>query len=259
MRFSAQRLQQAITRREFMPFYQAICHSATGAVAGCEVLVRWRHPEKGLLRAGLFIDSVESAGMEYALMRMLMDEVLADIRRLLPVPQRPFLLTFNVSPGLVMAPVSRHWLLALCILLRQAGVTPVTEITERQDIRLYPGAAEEFAQLVQHGLQFAVDDFGAGHTGRHLPGITQAAFIKTDRRFTADPTDPASVRFIDDTVRLARVSGARVIAEGVETARQAAALRARGVDYLQGYHCGAPMPAGLFYYPLGTQPVPAHV
>ncbi|EJX4187390.1 EAL domain-containing protein [Salmonella enterica] len=174
MRFSAQRLQQAITRREFIPFYQAICHSATGTVTGCEVLARWRHPEKGLLRAGLFIDSVESAGMEYALTRMLMDEVLAHVRRLLPVQQRPFLLTFNVSPGLVMAPVFRHYLLALSILLRQAGVTPVTEITERQDIRLYPGAAEEFAQLVDHGLQFAVDDFGTGYAGRHLLAVTQA-------------------------------------------------------------------------------------
>lgn len=256
MHFSAQRIQQAISGREFVPFYQAICHSRDGAIAGCEVLVRWRHPEKGLLRAGLFIDSIESAGLAHALTRMLMDEVLADVRHLLPVQQRPFLLTVNVTPAQVMEPVSRHHLLALFILLKQTGVTPVFEITERQDIRLYTGAAEVFDQLVRHGMQFAVDDFGTGYADRHLSTITQASFIKIDRQFTADPTHPESVLFIDDVVRLARVSGARVIAEGVETQAQAVALRAWGVDYLQGYHCGTPMPAGLFYYQMSTPSVP---
>ncbi|ELL88354.1 putative cyclic diguanylate phosphodiesterase (EAL) domain protein [Salmonella enterica subsp. enterica serovar Enteritidis str. CDC_2010K_1441] len=213
MHFSAFRLQQAIRNREFTPFYQPIVCATGGEVVGCEMLARWLHPQKGLLSAGNFIPAIEATGLGGALLRGLADEVCGDGQDLARSAGRRLMMTLNLSLSLVMTPLFRPHLLALSIRLEQAGMTPVFEITEREDIRAFPQAAV-FRQLAAGGLRFAVDDFGTGHAG---------------------PASTVADRMIARTVSLARCQGARVIAEGIETPAQAARLR----------DAGGRLPAGL--------------
>ncbi|WP_366540219.1 EAL domain-containing protein, partial [Salmonella enterica] len=150
--------------REFTPFYQPIVCATGGEVVGCEMLARWLHPQKGLLSAGNFIPAIEATGLGGALLRGLADEVCGDGQDLARSAGRRLMMTLNLSLSLVMTPLFRPHLLALSIRLEQAGMTPVFEITEREDIRAFPQAAV-FRQLAAGGLRFAVDDFGTGHAG----------------------------------------------------------------------------------------------
>ncbi|EAS4528558.1 EAL domain-containing protein, partial [Salmonella enterica subsp. enterica serovar Typhimurium] len=152
MHFSAFRLQQAIRNREFTPFYQPIVCATGGEVVGCEMLARWLHPQKGLLSAGNFIPAIEATGLGGALLRGLADEVCGDGQDLARSAGRRLMMTLNLSLSLVMTPLFRPHLLALSIRLEQAGMTPVFEITEREDIRAFPQAAV-FRQLAAGGLR----------------------------------------------------------------------------------------------------------
>ncbi|POT56156.1 EAL domain-containing protein [Citrobacter amalonaticus] len=252
MHFSEIRLQQAFAQCEFIPFYQPVIHADTGKVAGCEVLARWLNPEKGLLEAGTFIHSIETTGLSELLTRTLANKVIPDIYDLHNGRTGHFMLTMNISLSQIMAPGFRAYLVTLNNQLRQTGVIPVFEITEREDIRDFTGAADVLAGLTGDGLCFAVDDYGTGYAGETLLAVSRAAFIKLGCQVAADLTDPVTQAFVTDTVRLARSSGARVIAEGVETAEQAKQLQDCGVDYLQGFLYGAAMPFGLFHYRLGA-------
>lgn len=251
MSYSTFRLKQAINNREFTPFYQPVVNRHEDTV-GCEILARWMNPVRGLLSAACFIDSVESGGLAGSLTHALVREAVADIPDL-PARKAPLLLTLNVSLSQVMDPASRYDLLAMNIQLRQAGVNPVFEVTEREDVQMFPCAAIVFDGLAAQGMQFAVDDFGAGYAGEALLRTTQATLIKIDRRFISGQAD----QFIEKTLGLARLTGARVLAEGVETPAQASRLRSAGVDYLQGIYYGTPMPFGLFQYHLNKNPWPA--
>lgn len=238
---SANQLRQALNSHAFIPFYQPIVNNLN-YISGCEVLARWNHPEKGMLNAGRFIESIEANNLVDVLTRKLMNVVLGNIQNVFPPSTCPFLLTLNITLSLVMDPLFRYDLVTLNKRLQLAGVAPVFEITEREDIRDFPGAAAVFFRLAEQGVIFAVDDFGTGYACEALLDATRSAFIKVDRTFTTDPHSLTLRRIM----RLARQHGAKVIAEGVESAVQAQWLQAMGVDYLQGYHCGRPTSAEHF-------------
>lgn len=244
MQHSEFRLQQAMYNHEFIPFYQPFvcCHEH---VIGCEVLARWLSPVKGLLSAASFIEYFESSNLLSALTRCICKDVMVDVE-LLSHSSNIFLLTLNTNLSQIMNPSSRYELLALNLQLRKAGVNPVFEVTEREDIHAFPEASYVFDDLVSQGVQFAVDDFGSGYSGEALLHATQATIIKIDRKFVSGSISTAASSFIEKTLNLARLSGAKVIAEGVETLAQAERLRSFGVDYMQGYYFGAPMPWSSF-------------
>ncbi|ENF8881519.1 EAL domain-containing protein [Citrobacter freundii] len=245
MQYSELRLQKAIYNQEFMPFYQPFvcCHDK---IIGCEILARWLSPSRGLLSAKSFIESVESSNLTSALTRCLCAEVMSGIPAFLSLTSNIFLLTLNTSLSQIMNPLSRVELLELNSQLRHAGVYPVFEVTEREDIHAFPDAPHVFDELLSQGVKFAVDDFGSGFAGEALLQATQATIIKIDRKFISGTISTVASTFIDKTLNLARISGAKVIAEGVETLAQAEHLRTCGVDYMQGYYFGAPMSLSSF-------------
>lgn len=242
MHFSVNQLRQALNAHAFVPFYQPIISNLNNKIVGCEILARWKHPINGLLNAGCFIGSMEEHNLVDVLTRQLMNMVLGDASNM-PHPEgRSFLLTLNITLSQIMSPLFRNELLALNKRLLGAGVTPVFEITEREDIRDFPDATAVFSRLNRQGMTFAVDDFGTAYADEMLLNVSRAAFIKVERTFTTRAHHP----IIRRVMRLAHQSGAWVIAEGVESAEQARWLQDDGVDYLQGYHCGRPMSAERF-------------
>ncbi|NDO81130.1 hypothetical protein CJP72_10240 [Citrobacter sp. NCU1] len=252
--YSEFNLRKAIRDREFIPYYQPIISSCSGDIIGCEVLSRWAHPAHGVVEAWCFIREIERYDLAGLLTQIIMEDVLADVVMLNNNRFHDFMVTMNVTLSLIFDPVFRQYMVELNGRLTRAGVMPVFEITEREDIHLFPDAAQIFLQLSCEGIQFAVDDFGRGYAGESLLFVSMASFIKIDRQYIANPFCPVASAFIDNAIHLARVTGTRVVAEGVETQQQAENLRARGVEYLQGYYYGAPSPFGLFNYQLKGKP-----
>ncbi|HCR3448520.1 TPA: EAL domain-containing protein [Citrobacter werkmanii] len=245
MYFTELKIQKAIDKKEFIQFYQPIVNHDYEIVGG-EVLARWRNPELGLLCAGHFIKSIESSGLMESFTHQLLADFFRKVTLLNIKSDQKLFISVNVSLSMIMEPVFRIYLLRLYIQLQQTGIDPVFEITERENIQLYPQASDIFSQLKNAGLRFMVDDFGTGFAGPSLLVVTQASFIKIDIRFFTD-------RFIEDAVNLAKRAGAKVIAEGVETKEQASRIRRHGVDFIQGFLTGAPMPFEIFNHKLGRQ------
>lgn len=262
MKISEFRLKKAMLNEEFIPFYQPIVSGVTGAMSGCEVLARWLTPEIGLLQAGGFIERIEHFGLTEDLTILLANDVRNDIAELKLVTDRSnaFFLTLNINLNMLMPPIVREYLLTFSHILKKAGVNVVFEITERQDIHRFPQITDIMHTLTEQGMVFAVDDFGSGYASEDLAVAAQASFIKIDASYTADPKSTVSAHFIDQTLQLAHKLKARVIAEGVENEVQETWLKGLGIDFLQGYRYGRPMPAGIFYYNLakrGASAIPA--
>lgn len=252
MNISEKRLKLAICKREFIPFYQPIVDASSHRIAGCEVLARWLMPEKGIVGAGEFISEIEKYKLLNQLTCCLVADVYADFRdndvhcskKLL------FALTLNITLTLLMEPLFQHWLVSLTRRLREVGVSPVYEITEREDINAFPQAGKVFDDLAKHQVCFAVDDYGSGYATENLVSACQPSYVKIDRQYVMSADTPASREFIEKTILLAESVGARVIAEGIETDEQAQRLTALGVHYLQGYYYGCPMPFQYFHHHL---------
>jgi EAL domain-containing protein (putative c-di-GMP-specific phosphodiesterase class I) len=242
MFFSVNQLKESLGNHAFIPYYQPIINNHGGKIIGYEILARWKHPTEGLLNAECFINSIESNDMTNKLTRELMQSVISQADTLPNQGGMKLLLTINTTLSQVMDSVFRQYLIKLHDKLNDMSMVPVFEITEREDIRNFPGAAAVFSSLTQQGMIFAIDDFCTGYADESLLDVTHSRFIKIDRSFTAQP-DNSVIRY---AVALARQIGARVIAEGVENAEQMHWLQDSGVDYLQGYFCGMPVSGESF-------------
>lgn len=258
MNFSEKRIRRGIVAREFVPFYQPIINIRTRQVVGCEMLARWLTPERGLIQPGQFIHRLRQPGLTEAMTRLLAARMQGDFtERSAELPLCPgFMLTLNVSLHMVVAPLFALWMTTLATSMeKRFGIELVFEITEEEDIRDFPQAETAFGQLAARGVRFAVDDFGTGFAGEELVLASRAHAIKIDRQYIARPGCEAAERFIARVLRLAWRTGARVIAEGVETPAQERWLTALGVEFLQGYRYGRPVPFDLLQYRLGREAV----
>jgi len=236
-------LHQAIARQEFFVLYQPQRELETQRLVGAEALLRWRHPERGVLPPIQFIPLLEETGLIVEAGRWVIDTVCAQLAAWNDAGL-PLRVAINLSPrqipddGLV-----DH--IAEC--LRRHHLPPPLvefEITESLAIRDPERASTMIAAIRSLGCPVALDDFGVGYAS--LEYMLQFPFdaIKLDmsfvHRLVETPVDRAIVRGV---VTMADALGKRVIAEGVETARQADYLHAMGVDEIQGWHVGKPMPA----------------
>jgi EAL domain-containing protein (putative c-di-GMP-specific phosphodiesterase class I) len=236
-------LHRAIERDELELYWQPIHGLATGALVGLEALVRWNHPEKGLVPPAAFIPVAEQTGVIEALGDWVVGAVCAQQVEWAGRGIHP-LLSFNVSPTQLRAAdfttrVAEH--------LRASGAdaTRLTvELTESSTLE-DPARAEPLVrELHALGLRIALDDFGSGYSSlsrlRELPVAT----LKIDRAFMRDvPERPEAAAVVTAILALARALGRTAVAEGVETEEQRAFLAAQGCPLAQGFLFGHPVPA----------------
>ena len=238
-------LRRAIERREFVLEYQPIVDILTRRVVGTEALVRWRHPERGLLYPGAFIEVAEETGLINAIgLHVLQDAVTqaADWRRRFP-EHESMLLSVNVSPQQLSDPRLVEWVTDV---LTGTGCDPATlilEITESATVRREAG--EQLNALKQLGVLLAVDDFGTGYSSLSYLQRLPIDVLKIDRSFVSGDAPDGSA-LAPAIVELARALRLRTIAEGVETAEQADRLVTWGCDMAQGFHLAKPMSAERF-------------
>ena len=230
-------LQRGIENGELMLHFQPTIHLASGQVSGYEALVRWQHPEHGLLLPGAFLPMAAEAGLLGALGRVVVDQA---VDRLLRTgPQGPWI-SVNVSPDqLVDGDLGDHVVEAVS----RAGVPAgrlVVELTESGLAEAGQKQAGALAAMRAAGVPLLLDDFGTGIAPMAYLRDLNIDGVKLDMSFTSGvPHDPAAVRVSRGLGALASEMGLLTIAEGIERRDQADHLRSCGWDYGQGWLLGA--------------------
>ena len=238
-------IRVACDLEQFAVYYQPIISLETGRLAGLEALVRWQHPTRGLLAPAEFIDVAVKTGTIVPIGRWVLDTACQRARQWHDRhPSVPFTISVNLSPVQLFQPDLVETVRGA---LDRWGVAPealVLELTEEVMIKDADTAARRLQELKDLGVQLAIDDFGTGYSSlnylRHLP----VDILKIDKSFvdglTAGPTESAFGKLIID---FAHTLGLRTVAEGVEQADQAVALRRLGCHLAQGYLFAKPLPA----------------
>lgn len=234
-------LRKAVHEGALFLHYQPVYTAGRGLLAGAEALVRWRHPEWGLVEAADFIPMAEHAG----LIRKLEVHVLDTALRQAAVweDEGPEWVSVNLSPATFEDPDFPDRLRRL---LREGGVPPerlVLEITERAAMRDPERVERIFDALELLGVRLAIDDFGTGHSSLAYLASFPARFLKLDTSFVVDlGSDPKRERLVEGVIGLGRGLDMSIVAEGIERADQYEWIRAAGCDLVQGFFTGVPAP-----------------
>jgi len=237
-------LRRAIERGEFVLHYQPQVDIASGRVVGVEALLRWEHPEFGLVQPGRFIPVAEESGLIVPIGAWVIEEAC----RQAMVWRRAGLPDLVMAVNLSAAQFRRSGIEdTVAQALQRSGLVPALlelELTESillQDVEQVLATVQRLKQL---GVQLAIDDFGTGYSSLSYLKRFDIDKLKIDQSFirdlASDPDDAAIVRAI---IQMAHSLGLRAIAEGVETAELLQQLRGFGCDEAQGYHYARPMPA----------------
>jgi diguanylate cyclase (GGDEF)-like protein/PAS domain S-box-containing protein len=239
-------LRGAAERGELRLFYQPVLDLKSGVVVGAEALVRWQHPQRGLIGPGEFIETAEETGIIVSIGQWVLQTACRQAA-LWARRGEPIDLAVNVSARQL---ADEDFLSTVLQALEQpesageraSGIT--LEITERVLIRDPESVGQRLADLKKAGLKLSMDDFGTGYSS--LSNLRRYPFdsLKIDQRFVSglvDREDDGTI--VKAIIALAQGLGKTVVAEGVETAEQLALLRELGCDMAQGYHVGRPQPA----------------
>ncbi|MBG0850811.1 EAL domain-containing protein [Streptomyces spinoverrucosus] len=243
-------LPTALDRGEFFIEYQPLVHLGDGSVRGAEALVRWLHPQHGVLGPDRFIPLAEHTGLIVPLGRWVLEQSVRQARdwreRYAATTTAPLRINVNLSPcqlshpGLVQDTVD---------ILEAEGVAPdalCLEVTESALIGADDDLLKPLRRLAEMGVDIALDDFGTGYSNlanlRRLP----VSILKLDRSFTQSmqqfPADPVDLKIVEGIVSLAHSLDLAVTVEGVETGAQAEQLRILGCDTAQGWYYARPGP-----------------
>jgi diguanylate cyclase (GGDEF)-like protein/PAS domain S-box-containing protein len=237
-------LQRALEQQQFVLLYQPKVDVATGALTGVEALIRWQHPERGLLPPEQFIPVAEETGLIRQIGRWVLraacvqgqawrDAGLPPIPVAVNLSAREFndeRLAFEIAQAVVDANFDAH-LLEL-------------EITETLVMQDPDRAVETLGQLKAMGVRISIDDFGTGHSSLARLSKLPVDSLKIDGALIRDiATDPDDAAIASAVIAMAASLRLTSIAEGVEEAGQLAFLKARGCDEMQGYLTSRPVPA----------------
>lgn len=240
-------IRNAVSSEQFLPYYQPQVDNS-GTLIGAEVLVRWQHPERGVILPGVFITLAEDTGLIVPIGRMVL---LSACRQLAQWRQESqfssLVLSVNVSAQQMSSPTFEQELVAMIAAFGISSECLKLELTEGALLTNTEDVISKMRTLRDHGVLFSLDDFGTGYSSlsylKHLP-ITQ---VKIDQSFIRDLLTESNDEAIAKTiVTLGHSLGLHVIAEGVESDEQRTLLRSFGCDAYQGYYFGHPMPVARF-------------
>ncbi|MGZ7030533.1 MAG: putative bifunctional diguanylate cyclase/phosphodiesterase [Thermoanaerobaculia bacterium] len=234
-------LRKALTHKELLVYYQPIIDGKSHSVVGLEALLRWNHPELGLLAPGHFISVAEHSG----LIVPIGEWVLRTACRQLRVWQKRFDRNLKMSVNLSARQFQQPNLIEqIRSAVQEAGIEPATlevEITESNAMQNSDNTIFILRDLKQYGVRIAMDDFGTGYSSLNYLKRFPIDTLKLDQMFVRDVTsDPSDAAIVTAIISMAHSLNLKVTAEGVESEEQAAFLRNRLVDSLQGYLFGYP-------------------
>ncbi|MET0266103.1 MAG: EAL domain-containing protein [Duganella sp.] len=241
------RLWQALEQNEFELYLQAQVELATQRVIGAEVLLRWHHPELGMVAPDRFIPIAEESGLILPLGEWVLQQATAMLAAWRGSDLAHLRLAVNLSARQCHGP---GLLPLLDSLLAKHGIDPALlelEITESAAMQDPESSRILLEQLRSRGIKVAIDDFGTGYSSLSYLKLFEIDRIKIDRGFVKDiEADPDDAVIVAATIALAHSLGLSVVAEGVETAAQRDFLNAKGCEEAQGYLFARPMPLAAF-------------
>jgi diguanylate cyclase (GGDEF)-like protein len=239
------RVRMGLENGEFLPYYQPKISLRTGAIAGFEALLRWRHPRKGLLAPGDFAGAFEDTDLAIAIGARVLDVAVRDMREWLDAGHEFGRVAINVtSAEFARGELAERVLDALA----ERSVPPerlAIEVTESVFLgRGIEAVRHSLSKLHHAGVLIALDDFGTGYASlTHLKQFPVDR-IKIDRSFISDiERDADDAAIVRAVVNLGHSLGIKTTAEGVETVSQAAYLRMNGCDFAQGFLFSKALPA----------------
>ena len=244
-------IRTSLNEGRFELYLQPVVELETGATIGFESLVRWNHPELGVLAPAEFIGIAENSGLIHALGIWIVDEA-CRLSAKLARCGHPSRVSVNVSPvqlatstftEVVHQAVARH------------SIEPsdlVLEVTETVFVEANEQLLMSLNSLVASGIHLAIDDFGTGYSSLNHLRLLPIQVVKIDRSYTAEmETDAGTAAIIQTMIDLSRRLGQQIVVEGIETTSQARLLYQFGVRYGQGYLFGRPAPVAEVLARLG--------
>ncbi len=236
-------LRASLAAGHFELHFQPVVELATGRTMLSEALVRWNHPERGLLPPGDFIPTAERTGLIEPLGTWILGEACRQATRFAAAGLTGCV-SVNVSPVQLAAPGFVDLVRAA---MAEHGIRPsdlVLEVTETVFLDTNEDVLATIGTLVADGVRVALDDFGTGYSSLNHLRLLPSQIVKIDRSYTADAAfEPGTMAIIEAMVGLTERLGQQLVVEGIETADQAEAMRAIGVRYGQGFLFGRPVPA----------------
>ena len=242
-------LRLGIENEEFILYYQPVTSIDSIQVTGAEALVRWQHPEKGLLPPGDFIPLAEETGLIIPLGKAVLEMAVRQTKEWITrgIVGKSFWTSVNIS---AVQFEEADLVNTVSAVLEQGGLDPSRlnlEITESAIMRDVTSSFRLLQAMKEIGVQMAIDDFGTGHSSLASLKRIPADSLKIDRSFVQGlGHSPVDEQIINAVISFAKAVDLRVIAEGVETLQQFKALRTMGVRFVQGYLVGRPQPADAF-------------
>ena len=244
---SLDRIRRALSEGEFVLYYQPKVNMRLGTVIGAEALIRWQHPDKGLLSPASFLPMIEGHPLAVSVGEWVLDTALGQMAR-----WQAMGLTLPVSVNIGARQLQQmDFVIRLRqILARHPQVSPSQlelEILETSALEDLAEVSQVIAACRDMGVNFALDDFGTGYSSLTYLKHLQVALLKIDQSFVRDMLDdPDDLAILSGVIGLAAAFRRDVMAEGVETIEHGAMLLQLGCERAQGYGIAHPMPADAF-------------
>ena len=246
-------LRHAMERQEFVLHYQPKMNLETGAIIGVEALIRWHHPQRGLVPPAQFIPIAEECGFIVPIGRWVLREACRQARAWQDAGLPPMRIAINVSAVELRA---KDFVAGVRAILAETGLEPrylELELTETFLMQDSKSTAAVLQALKDMGVQLALDDFGTGYSSLSYLKRFPIDTLKIDRSFVRDlTTDADDASIVSAVISMGKSLHMRVVAEGVETREQLAFLQEQSCPEGQGYYFSRPVVAEEFPQLLGA-------
>lgn len=237
-------LKSAIDDDQFVPYYQPVVELSSGEIVGAEALIRWMHPEQGVIPPNEFISAAEQSGLINKMTIGLMKHIEQDMQALHNLVCKNFHIGINVPPEAFNDKNFTSNCIDFTTRMNKKNIKVMLEITERQQNVVSEDVRE---RLKNAGADLALDDFGTGFSNYDALQKTSPKFLKIDRMFIDTLTHGGvSEHIVDNIIHLSESTGIPLIAEGIEDNEQAIKLISKGVALGQGYLYSKPVPFNNF-------------
>ncbi len=241
------KLRQAEKNQELRSFYQPKVNTLTEDIVGMESLIRWEHPELGLISPGFFIPLAEETGLIVSMGEWILRTACVDAK----IWQERFGLDLKISVNLSALQLKQPNFVSVIVRALNDSQLPANlldlEVTESINVKDIPNLIELLSNIRALGCTISIDDFGTGQSSLEYLKKFPADFIKIDQTFVRNiGIDPGDEAIIRATIDMAHNLGLKVIAEGVETEDHLKFLRAHQCEQLQGFLFSRPLPARNF-------------
>ncbi|WP_229007199.1 bifunctional diguanylate cyclase/phosphodiesterase [Methylophilus sp. Leaf408] len=247
-------LQKAISNNELLLFYQPKISIKTGKIIGAEALIRWSHPEWGLMMPDRFIKIAEESGLIKGIGHWVLREACTQNKKWQDAGLPEIPIAINVS---VVELHHAHFTQEVMKVLLQTGLQPYNlelEVTESVAFQSEATVIHDLNKLKEMGVRLSVDDFGTGYSSLSYLKLLPVNTIKIDKSFIRDiQIDINDAAIVTAIIKMSQSLGLTVIAEGVETQAQLEFLKSHDCDEMQGYLFSRPLPADEFEALLAQQ------